>query len=910
MEEPAAEEPAAEEPAAEIVEEPSAPAEEAAPAEEMAPADEPAATEVVAPAKESTAVEKPAPEKPAASEAQAAPEPAAPGPMIPTEPSLPKSDEPAPAELAEAPQPPESSPMLRAMAPDLLAASDVGGSISLDFAAAEPTTYDHSTGGGAWMDKDKQFVVESLESGDFFCGDTVSFLNAITVGSGADPSPMTVQLTYKFLLDSTGQTGVALGPVTYAGVTGSADTGNIGDKNSKVLLPWTQTDPVVTTPDYFVPGEVNTLTLAVDDLEEGEQVIVRIDATISCLFQGEPTGNLQAWISEAEVTVPVNGGKVNVGNETVPFKAEPDLVTYGRLVVDKVTDPSGSTVSFPFRVTAPGVEVDPYSAAFSLTDGATPWASGDIYPSIAEIGRQWVTIAGDYTITEVTPLPEGWQVDDLTCRNQDGPATVTYPTATSAVVTLHEGELVTCTFENSLMPGSIAALKYEDLNGNGQRDDGEPLLAGWDLFLDEGADGLPDDGETLVPTGDQDAVTFPDLMPGDYDVCEVLVSGWTNTEPGTTPPCETVTVVGGKTAGPVEFGNFELGTKGGHKWNDFDGDGTWDEGEPPIPGVTIELRLGGDLVASTTTDDEGYYEFTGLRAGDYTVNEVCRPGWIQTYPTASGACGTGVHDFTVDSGFVDTENDFGNFEAGVKGGYKWNDLNGDGTWDEGEPPIPGVGIELRTGEGVMASTTTDAEGYYEFSGLSAGDYTVNEVCKPGWIQTYPGTEETPDTCGDGIHAFTVTSGFVDKENNFGNFALGTKGGYKWNDLDGDGLWDLGSELGSVEAGTAGPAEPGLEGWTINLLVQGEVVDSTLTDADGYYEFTGLAAGAYAVSETCPAGWMQTYPATTGTVRERDPRVRCRLRLHRDRQQLRQLQARQEVRVQVERSGWRWHVGFR
>lgn len=72
-------------------------------------------------------------------------------------------------------------------------------------------------------------------------------------------------------------------------------------------------------------------------------------------------------------------------------------------------------------------------------------------------------------------------------------------------------------------------------------------------------------------------------------------------------------------------------------------------------------------------------------------------------------------------------------------------------------------------------------------------------------------------------------------------------GYKWNDLNGNGLWDEG--------------EPGMNGWLINL--SGAVSTSTLTHYDdsgkaGYYSFS-VAPGSYTVSEVEQAAWMQTYP---------------------------------------------------
>lgn len=76
-------------------------------------------------------------------------------------------------------------------------------------------------------------------------------------------------------------------------------------------------------------------------------------------------------------------------------------------------------------------------------------------------------------------------------------------------------------------------------------------------------------------------------------------------------------------------------------------------------------------------------------------------------------------------------------------GIKWNDLNGDRI-NAGEPGLAGWTIyldlnnnsKLDSGE---PSTTTDVNGNYTFTGLSAGTYTVAEVQQRGWRQTFPGT---------------------------------------------------------------------------------------------------------------------------------------------------------------------------
>ena len=55
-------------------------------------------------------------------------------------------------------------------------------------------------------------------------------------------------------------------------------------------------------------------------------------------------------------------------------------------------------------------------------------------------------------------------------------------------------------------------------------------------------------------------------------------------------------------------------------------------------------------------------------------------------------------------------------------------------------------------------------------------------------------------------------------------------------------------------------EPGIGGVTVTLQdAQGVTVKTTTTDGNGYYLFTGVAAGDYQVVETDPAGYVSTTP---------------------------------------------------
>ena len=90
----------------------------------------------------------------------------------------------------------------------------------------------------------------------------------------------------------------------------------------------------------------------------------------------------------------------------------------------------------------------------------------------------------------------------------------------------------------------------------------------------------------------------------------------------------------------------------GTKWNDLDGDGVRDDDEPGLADWTINLD-GDD--ASTTTDRNGEYAFTGLLPGAHVVAEVHQEGWAQTHPAD-----TGIHTVTLSLDEVRQDVDFGN----------------------------------------------------------------------------------------------------------------------------------------------------------------------------------------------------------------------------------------------------------
>src|SRR5262245_45944477 len=89
--------------------------------------------------------------------------------------------------------------------------------------------------------------------------------------------------------------------------------------------------------------------------------------------------------------------------------------------------------------------------------------------------------------------------------------------------------------------------------------------------------------------------------------------------------------------------------------------------------------------------------------------------------------------------------------AGIQGSL-FHDRNGDGARGPGEPALAGVTVYLDqnhngTRDSGEASTSTDAAGAYQFSGLADGTYTVAQEVPAGWAQTSPGPVTGPGLLG-------------------------------------------------------------------------------------------------------------------------------------------------------------------
>ena len=95
--------------------------------------------------------------------------------------------------------------------------------------------------------------------------------------------------------------------------------------------------------------------------------------------------------------------------------------------------------------------------------------------------------------------------------------------------------------------------------------------------------------------------------------------------------------------------------------------------------------------------------------------------------------------------------------TGIIAGQVWNDLNGNGLKDIGEPGLPGATITLKDKfNNELQSWVTAGNGIFQFSGLVPGTYIVSETNPPEFVST------TPDEWWVNVIAnWTVTMNFGD-----------------------------------------------------------------------------------------------------------------------------------------------------
>jgi|GEM_PF-1557531 protocatechuate 3,4-dioxygenase beta subunit len=485
-------------------------------------------------------------------------------------------------------------------------------------------------------------------------------------------------------------------------------------------------------------------------------------------------------------------------------------------------------------------------------------------------------ISTDYVISEANAGNDDFKDSDITGLNGPGTTDLFYYVAGLDYLNIDAG-IYPDTYS------SIGNYVWEDMNGNGLQDFGEPGLNEITIKL------YKQNGEIMgaVQT-ETDPISlrsgyylFNGVPAGTYYIEVDLPQNYFLSEPhiGNDPEKDSDITHenGGYTSSSIQLGVddynnsidiglYQLGQIGDFIWEDLNSNGVQDTLETGLDGILVELYdTSQTLLASTISafneidTFHGYYSFEYLDPGNYFVKfnvdedaefSLFNVGNDTLDSDVTGAFGIGTtsvielnsgeNKYTVDAGI--------SFEGGYINGNVWIDTDGDGVWDAVEEGMNDVLVRLNSEAGTKISEIlcyTNAEngktGYYEFNNVPEGSYYVEFVLPVNYVfsQANVGSDDTVDSevdhsYGPGTTSLIVVENEITTENiHAAIYITAGIGDLVWFDDNKNGLQDSGEQ-----------GAPNVE---VQLLANGfNLIETTFTDTLGNYSFTNLNQGIYAI----------------------------------------------------------------
>ncbi len=204
---------------------------------------------------------------------------------------------------------------------------------------------------------------------------------------------------------------------------------------------------------------------------------------------------------------------------------------------------------------------------------------------------------------------------------------------------------------------SIVGRVFEDQNRDG-KGSSDPGLPGATVFIDANGNGTLDLSETRTITSIDGNYSLPAAL----GITTISVISPSNQFVASTPRSQTVTTTGGNFTGP-SFGFTKVQADiTGTKFSDNNGNGVRDAGEQGIGGVYVYLDLDGDDrpdlgEPSAQTSADGTFSINFPSPGTYTLREVVKAGFIQTFPA------NGEHTIVYTGAALTDNYDFGNLPS-------------------------------------------------------------------------------------------------------------------------------------------------------------------------------------------------------------------------------------------------------
>lgn len=365
-------------------------------------------------------------------------------------------------------------------------------------------------------------------------------------------------------------------------------------------------------------------------------------------------------------------------------------------------------------------------------------------------------LPGDYTVVQ-TDLP-GW----LSTADTDGANDNRIALSLSSAGSSTGNNFLDYTY--AVISGSVRV----DVNGNGLADV-------------EDADGVPGVTVRLLDAGEQEVGTtvtavdgsfiFANVAPGSYTVVEIDPAGYVSTGANQI----NVAAASGQQLGGYVFLDTQTGNIGDRVWEDLNGNGLQDAGEAGLSNVVVRLLdAEGTEVASTQTDTNGVFLFSAQLPGAYVL-DVSAPedfeptryhvGDDRTLDNDINPL-TGLSDLILlTAGQTNLSADAGFVLPALVNGYVFVDNDADLLRDTGDSSITNILVRLVSDGWVVASTNTDAFGYYEFGSVMPGVVSVLVSRADAVLLAVPESEDerrnraVPDVEGvDAVIVRTVLSG--------------------------------------------------------------------------------------------------------------------------------------------------------
>ena len=267
--------------------------------------------------------------------------------------------------------------------------------------------------------------------------------------------------------------------------------------------------------------------------------------------------------------------------------------------------------------------------------------------------------------------------------------------------------------------GSVCGKVFEDTNGNGVQDAGEPDYAGAKVNITD------ENGNTVTATTDANGKYCQDgIEAGSVEVVvdpNSLPAGATITTENPT----TITVEAGQN-NPAGADGFEpaptTGKVCGKVFEDTNGNGVQDAGEPDYAGAKVNITDETGNTVTATTDANGQYCQDGIEAG--SVEVVVDPDSLPSGATITTENPTTI---TVEAGQNNPAGADG-FKPGPTGtvcGVVFADINKNGRIDYGEPGLANITVTITDSNNRVTTVETDADGKYCASGIAKGEAVVD-----------------------------------------------------------------------------------------------------------------------------------------------------------------------------------------